>query len=416
MKRRIFGAFMALLWLISASLAAGADDNLGIFQGHIVDSSLKEEDSAQKTEEPEIIPGYVVGGVTADPGAASGNSDPAPSFTVTFAPNADGASVSPASKTVLSAHAYGKLPAPEREGYVFVGWFTADGKQITANRIFDLNENQTLYAHWRLPVCQVRFDATGGSVRELAIDVPLDGDYGELPQPVRVGYLFNGWYTQPQGGERVFSHDALITANDHTLYAHWFALSAPEKPETDSETVFQDVPATSSYYPAVYWAVQEGITSGTSPETFSPNEPCKRRHILTFLWRANGCPDPIGTLGGAPSGTTNAAEGIWTKGAIWAYERRLIPAPFSYDADESSTRSDAVTYLWKLAGCPVAEESLQAVLERFADVSPESDYAPAVAWALDAGITNGTTETTFSPDRICTRGQIVTFLYRCYTR
>lgn len=406
-KRRIFGAFVALLWLISA-LSAGAADEGKIFQGHIVDSSLKEEES-------EIIPGYILDGPTAEDGGASAKPGPAAQFfTVTFAPNGDGASVSPATKRVMKGRAYGELPTPTRDGYVFDYWRTASGEKISANRVFDFNANQTLYAEWRLPTCEVRFDPNGGSVRELAIDVLLGGDYGELPQPVRPGYRFLGWYTQAQGGERVFSHAALTRTENHTLYAHWLALPAQTEPE-EAPAVFQDVPTTSSYYPAVYWAVQKGITSGTSPETFSPNDPCKRRHILTFLWRANGCPEPVGTLGGSPSGTTNASDGIWTKGAIWAYEHTLIPAPFSYNAEESSTRSDAVTYLWKLAGCPM-EESLQSIVERFTDVSPESDYAPAVAWALDAGITNGTTETTFSPERICTRGQIVTFLYRCYTR
>ena len=74
-----------------------------------------------------------------------------------------------------------------------------------------------------------------------------------------------------------------------------------------------------------------------------------------------------------------------------------------------------MTYLWKLAGCPEQDAAMKAVVNRFTDVPPDSDYAPAVAWALKTGITNGTTDTTFSPERVCTRGQIVTFLYRCYT-
>ena len=100
---------------------------------------------------------------------------------------------------------------------------------------------------------------------------------------------------------------------------------------------------------------------------------------------------------------------------MWAYENALIPRDYLYSDEDASTRSDAVTYLWKLAGSPTEEASLKSIVSRFTDVSPESECAAAVAWALDKGITNGTTDTTFSPERVCTRGQIVTFLYRCYT-
>ena len=429
-KKRICGAAVALLWALSCFLTAGAE-NFGIYQGYVVGSALEDEEGPQAiqghtvdnvgkdAEESEIIQGHILDGVTAENGASAPNpAQTAQSFTVTFAPNAPGASVSPTSKRVVNTRAYGKLPVPTREGYVFDGWQTKSGENVAANTVVNLNANQTLYAQWRVATVEVRFDANGGSLKVISMDIPIGGDYGELPQPVRGGYAFAGWYTQARGGRRVSNYDALTSTQDHTLYAHWAALAAaPTEPETYLTTVFEDVPTTSSYYPAVYWAVQRGLTSGTSAETFSPNEPCKRRHILTFLWRANGCPDPIGTLGGSgPSGTLNASDGIWAKGAVWAYENQLIPTALAYNEEENSTRSDAVTYLWKLAGCPVEEASVQSIVARFTDVSPESEYASAVAWALETGITNGTTETTFSPDRICTRGQIVTFLYRCYTR
>lgn len=391
MKKRIDCMILALLWIMTFPVIAGAF-SFGIFQGHILGGALEEEESP-------IIQGHIVDGVTAEDGDTVPEALPdAPSFTVFFLPG-DGATVKDSSKTVTNGRAYGELPVPVRDGYVFDGWRDASGAKITANKVVNLSADQTLYAQWNVATCEVRFDANGGSVKRISIDIPLGGDYGELPRPVRTGYVFEGWYTQTVGGILAADHAPLIRDVDHTLYAHWAPAPVPAPLSAGD---FEDVPVTSSYYEAVRWAVERGITSGTSPETFSPNEPCKLRHVLMFLWRANGCPD------------TERALSAVNPGTMWAYENALIPRDYLYRDEESATRSDAVTYLWKLAGSPPENASLQSILDRFADVSPQSDYAAAVAWALDNGITNGTTDTTFSPERVCTRGQIVTFLYRCY--
>ena len=358
------------------------------FQGYIVGGALDDDD------ESKIIQGHILGGVTAEDGAAKPEALPeASSFTVYFEPG-DGAKVSPKSKTVTNGRAYGELPAPARDGYSFDGWRDASGARIAANKVVNLSANQTLYAQWNPMTCEVRFDANGGSVKRISIDIPVGGDYGELPRPVRAGYSFDGWHF---GATLISDYDPLILDDDHTLRAHWTLAAAL----LDAED-FEDVPAASSYYKAVRWAVERGITSGTSPETFSPNSPCKLRHVLMFLWRANSCPD-----------TKRALDSV-SPGTLWAYENGLIPFDILYNDEQACTRSDAVTYLWKLAGSPTGMASLQSTVNRFADVSPESDYAAAIAWALDNGITNGTTDATFSPDKTCTRGQIVTFLYRCY--
>ncbi|MBR4212295.1 MAG: InlB B-repeat-containing protein [Oscillibacter sp.] len=399
MKRRIYSVMLLLLWLTAFPFAAGAEGR--IFQGHIVDGALTDENNSK------IYQGHIVDGVTADDGDSAPGAqvpDDAPTFTVKFFPNGSGASVPWNSKQVTNGRAYGELPVPERANYVFQGWYTDTGAKITPNKVVNLSADLNLYAQWAVLTYEVRLDANGGTLREISIDIPKGGDYGELPRPARTGYTFEGWYTLPRGGERVSNYAPLYRQENHTLYAHWAAVPAPDDTEDYAGTGFQDVSTNSSYYPAVCWAVRRGITSGTSPETFSPNDPCKRRHILTFLWRANGCPE------------TQLALSAISPGTLWAYENTLIPAEVLYNDEDASTRSDAVTYLWKLAGCPTEEASLQSVLNRFTDVAPESEYAAAVAWALDAGITNGTTDTTFSPERICTRGQIVTFLYRCYTR
>lgn len=156
---------------------------------------------------------------------------------------------------------------------------------------------------------------------------------------------------------------------------------------------FTDVKSGAYYEDAVNWAVEKGITSGTSAATFSPNQTCTVRQILTFLYRANGRPN-------ASSGASDldAAED-------WAAGRKIISTAANTGAP--CTRAMAVTYLWKAAGSPAPAKRAS-----FTDVPASADYARAVSWAVEKGITGGTTATSFSPGATCTRGQIVTFLYR----
>lgn len=166
-------------------------------------------------------------------------------------------------------------------------------------------------------------------------------------------------------------------------------------------TGFLDVPAGAYYTEAVDWAVGQGIASGTGADKFSPDLTCTTAQILTFLWRANGSPAP--TI--ANPFADVAADAYYSDAAVWAYEKGLVSGP-AFDGDAPCTRSATVTYLWKLAG----EPSAAAVF--FTDVDADAGYAQAVSWAVQEGITAGTGSTTFSPDTICSRGQIVTFLYR----
>ena len=128
---------------------------------------------------------------------------------------------------------------------------------------------------------------------------------------------------------------------------------------------------------------------------------CTTAQILTFLWRANGSPAP--TINNPFTNVVNDA--YYASAAVWAYEKGLVSGS-SFEGDTPCTRSATVTYLWKLAEKPVV------VAADFNDVAADAEYAQAVAWAVQQGITAGTSATTFSPDVTCTRGQIVTFLYR----
>lgn len=161
---------------------------------------------------------------------------------------------------------------------------------------------------------------------------------------------------------------------------------------------FSDVPTNEWYTDAVTWAVANGVTSGTGNGKFSPGQTCSQAQILTFLWRAKGEPKPVSAV---------SSNEYYAKAAQWAKEQGLTEA---FSAEAACTRAMAVTYLWKLAGSPVEGAS------GFADVPADSGYAQAVAWAVKNGVTAGTSTTTFSPDSTCTRGQIVTFLYRALVK
>lgn len=171
----------------------------------------------------------------------------------------------------------------------------------------------------------------------------------------------------------------------------------------DSPTGFTDIRP--GYYceEAVIWAVANGITTGTTTTTFSPDDTCTQGQILTFLWRAAGCPSPDES-NVIPFEGSSAQ--FYYQAVQWALQSGLAER---VSAEQECRRSDVVTYLWKLAGCPQAEYS------GFTDVNAQDSYATAVAWAVDNGITTGTSATTFSPADTCTRGQIVTFLYRYFT-
>jgi len=163
---------------------------------------------------------------------------------------------------------------------------------------------------------------------------------------------------------------------------------------------FIDVRTGAYYCEPVDWAVDKNITSGTSSNTFSPDQTCTRGQIITFLWRAAGSPAPRGTA----SFVDVDQNMYYAKAVAWATEKGMADG-VRFNPDAPCTREMAVEFMWKYAGSPDAAKA------NFADVSAE-----AVDWAVAEGITSGTSATTFSPDQTCTRGQIVTFLYRGFGR
>ena len=239
------------------------------------------------------------------------------------------------------------------------------------------------------------FDTNGGSAiskvsRTSGTTVDLTGY-----TPTRDGYTFDGWYSNRELTIKVTS--IKLTSNT-TIYAKWTA---------KSDMSFTDVADKAYYRDAVEWAVENGITKGTTATTFSPNATCSRAQAVTFLWRTAGSPKPeIRTMP-----FTDVPVGSYYYDAVlWAVENGITKgtSDTTFSPNMTCTRAQIVAFLWRSEKSPAA-----GTANPFADVKSTAYYADAVLWAVKENITKGTTSTTFSPNADCTRAQIVTFLWRC---
>ena len=172
---------------------------------------------------------------------------------------------------------------------------------------------------------------------------------------------------------------------------------------------FADVATDAYYYEAVKWAVGKGITTGVGNDLFAPEQPCTRAQIVTFLWRAAGSPEPMGTA----SGMTDVVSGSYYEKAVaWAIENGVTTGTTAttFSPDATCTRAQAVTFLARALSAKASGAA------EFSDVPADSYFADAVAWAAANGVTEGIGGGLFGSDNDCTRGQIVTFLYRAYNK
>ena len=207
--------------------------------------------------------------------------------------------------------------------------------------------------------------------------------------------------------------DLKVTKRSETTYTFYMADSkvtvdasfigdgAAEKPDAR----FDDVSANAYYADAVEWAVSKGITSGTSANTFSPDASCTRAQMVTFLWRANGSPK----ADRANPFTDVSAEAYYYDAVLWAVEQGITSgtSATTFSPDATVNRGQTVPFLWRANGSPVVDYAMS-----FTDVDANAYYAGAVRWAVSEGITSGTSGNSFSPNADCTRAQIVTFLYQ----
>lgn len=207
--------------------------------------------------------------------------------------------------------------------------------------------------------------------------------------------------------EDIYS-DYYAQDSDGNIYEPDSDSDYPDEPDEPYINNFIDVHEGSFYYDAVLWAVNSGITNGTTDTTFSPNASCTRAQVVTFLWRAAGCPEPESSVCqfvDVPKGS------FYYKAVMWAAEEGITAGVTAdhFQPGATVTRAQVVTFLWRWDLCPKASSS-----SGFADVSKHAFYTDAVDWAVEYGITKGTTAKTFSPNDKCMRSQIVTFLYRYF--
>ena len=405
------------------------------------------------------------------------------SFTITF--NANGGTGSMEPVTVEEGSRYplptcGFIPPVNMQ---FSGWALSAGGSVIADGAIMVTSNITLYAIWEpVPVNEfvVFFDGNGGTPAVSSMTT-IGHRLAFLPGAFRSGsYRFVGWYTERNGGELITT--STVFAANTIVYAHWtytggsggsggyvpgyyiiratagaggsitpsgdvsvraganqtFTITpnrgyAVSDVKIDGRSIgavrsytfenisashtievqfrvrssFVDVPSGSYYEDAVDWAVANGITTGTDAAHFSPDGICTRAQAVTFLWRAAGRPAPESRT--MPF-TDVPADSYYYDAVLWAVENGITKGTSSttFSPDDTCTRAQIVTFLWRSEQPPAAGSS-----NPFTDVSADAYYADAVLWAVKEAITTGTTRTTFSPDAECTRAQIVTFLWRC---
>lgn len=357
-------------------------------------------------------------------------------ITVSFNSNG-GSSVS--SKTVIVGEQYGTLPTSTREGYTFDGWYTSStgGNKVTSGTTVSNKYDHTLYAHWiqadgKLTVSpsSVNFNkAQEGYTQPTAQTVTVKNTgKGEvaLSQPTASYFELGGlssaklaanasatFTVRPKAGLKAETYSETITiksTDGKTSATLSISFAVDAKTSETPVSSFTDVPASSWYYPAVMWAVENGITSGTGDNTFSPDAVCTRGQVVTLLYRAVGQREAPTV---ANPFTDVQVSDYYYQTVLWAMENNITggTSATSFSPDEACTRGQVVTFLWRAAGQPEPNTSSST----FADVRDTGAYYyKAVLWAVENGITSGTSDTSFSPEDTCTRGQIVAFLYRAY--
>ncbi len=214
-----------------------------------------------------------------------------------------------------------------------------------------------------------------------------------------MGYGFYGWSGE---GDRFITSSpdySFTVLGDTVLFADF--VKAP----------FTDICGRDYYYDPVRWAVEEGITAGISATEFGPSQHCTRAQAVTFLWRFAGCPEPLSS---GKLFEDTEADAYYSKAVAWAVENGITAGTgkTTFSPDDPCTRAQIVTFLWRMANKP----EVNMVALPFTDVPADAYYAEAVEYAYYFGITAGTSETTFSPDAYCTRGQIVSFLWRALSK
>ena len=221
------------------------------------------------------------------------------------------------------------------------------------------------------------------------------------------GLYANLYFYNPKSGELEFQSASMISGGKASwAFDHASDCAIVIDKESHEPMTFIDVPDSAYYAEAVNWAVAKKITGGVGNGLFAPNDPCTRAQIVTFLWRAAGSPAPKNT--GTAFGDVKLGS-FYEQAVAWAVENGITGGTGEgmFSPDATCTRAQSVTFLYRASGSPAVSDKAE-----FSDVSTTAFYADAVAWAAKKGITTGIGGGLFGSDNDCTRGQIVTFLWR----
>ena len=309
------------------------------------------------------------------------------------------------------------LPTPRRSGYTFNGWY--DGSKFyAAGASYTVSATVTLNASWSYISSGSSYDPT------YSVSTPSKTEHGTVTvspksaskgDTVTVtvkpdsGYVLETLTVTDKNGNELTLKDKGNGKYTFTMPAGKVEVKATFMEDNSMLNFFYDVPNNAYFYEAVKWAVKNGITTGVGNDLFAPEQPCTRAQIVTFLWRAAGSPEPKG----AASGMTDVVSGSYYEKAVaWAIENGITTGTTTstFSPDATCTRAQAVTFLAR------ALKAKAASAAEFSDVPTGSYFADAVAWAAANGVTEGIGGGLFGSDNDCTRGQIVTFLYRAYNK
>ena len=310
------------------------------------------------------------------------------------------------------------LPTPRRSGYTFNGWY--DGSKFyAAGASYTVSATVTLNASWS-------YISSGSSSYDptYSVSTPSKTEHGTVtvsPKSAskgdRVtvtvkpdsGYVLETLTVTDKNGNELTLKDKGNGKYTFTMPTGKVEVKATFMEDNSMLNFFYDVPNNAYFYEAVKWAVKNGITTGVGDNLFAPEQPCTRAQIVTFLWRAAGSPEPKG----AASGMTDVVSGSYYEKAVaWAIENGITTGTTTtmFSPNVTCTRAQAVTFLAR------ALKAKAASAAEFSDVPTGSYFADAVAWAAANGVTEGIGGGLFGSDNDCTRGQIVTFLYRAYNK
>ena len=308
------------------------------------------------------------------------------------------------------------LPTPaHRSGYTFNGWY--DGSKFyAAGASYKVSATATLNASWSyISSGSSSYDPTysvstpskteNGSVT-VSPKSASKGDTVTITVKPDSGYVLETLTVTDKNGNELTLKDKGDGKYTFTMPAGKVEVKATFMEDNSVLNFFYDVPNGAYFCEAVKWAVDKGITNGLSDTMFGPYESCTRAQIVTFLWRAAGSPEPKA----ASSFTDVPANAYYAKAVAWAVENGITNGMTAtmFAPDATCTRGQSVTFLYR------ALKGTASGSANFTDVKSDAFYADAINWAVANNVTNGTSNTMFSPNADCTRAEIVTFLYRAY--